>query len=937
MLVIVTVFSAMYCGFFALRGEMLYDFDQSESYYNTMFFESAVQRRMAELRRYVQENNREARTLSEEEETALCFELKEALLAIGEDLISHYSAYGFSADPFEGCVAPEDYLSAFREKKPELRDKPDEEYFFELADEDGVYGTEAQWRAYDLMLSGAYEFSAGINEEWFTLPVEDFLFYPQETDAYAVTETTAVDDEVPDSVPVTAPRSAAPAAADTATLPSAVPTTAVPTTAAPARENADWKNADFYRDYSRYAAENDGAVDPQGDWDDDAEYRGSERIARWLAECYSLRSFLVDSVGTADPEVYLAAEITVQSDRDVYGTYNTSDIFDDSFAQYLFYYPKTGEYITNIREYMPKPDAPMFSSDQSKEIRRAVAGLAEKSPWRVIVTADRAEHNVGNGTDGESSLRQEALGYSRMSYCMDAVQAMDGELYFFGDAAAHESDIFSYIEKDFGKGKIRQPVYLGAAAVSIVIFLLSAVYILAFGTKAPAGIDHLYNDWHFLLSGALAAGAWTGGVLFLSEVIRTYGLLGFREYKTSMADHTWTQTVMELTVPFLFACGVLVLFEYLVSVIRNGRNGRLIRHSFWFALPRWFVVKARSGRRGIPAHYRKQFVRALIAGIALILALCITEIALSDGYASGGYTFACLLALAVSVAVLVLVLRHLRGLDEIAGAAERIRNGDMTAEINVARLPKYLRPMADSVLRNRDGIKAAVEQSVRDERMKTALITNVSHDLKTPLTSIITYSDLLSKRELSDEEAEKYVGVINEKAITLKRLIEDLVEASKASTGNIRIERINLNLYEIAVQAVGEYADELENRGVEVVVNRPKEAVIVSADSRQTWRIIENLLSNVKKYAMRGTRVYIDVRKEGGYGIFEIKNVSESPLNIPAEELTQRFVRGDAARTTEGSGLGLSIARSLCELQGGRFEISIDGDLFKVCVALPLV
>ena len=220
--------------------------------------------------------------------------------------------------------------------------------------------------------------------------------------------------------------------------------------------------------------------------------------------------------------------------------------------------------------------------------------------------------------------------------------------------------------------------------------------------------------------------------------------------------------------------------------------------------------------------------------------------------------------------------------------------------------------------------------------MKTALITNVSHDLKTPLTSIITYSDLLSKRELGDGEAEKYVGVINEKAIRLKRLIEDLVEASKASTGNIKINTINLNLCEIAMQAVGENTDELEKRQLEAVVTCPEEGVTVFADSRQTWRIIENLLSNVKKYAMQGTRVYIDVRRQDGFGVIEIKNVSALPLNIPARELTQRFVRGDAARTTEGSGLGLSIARSLCELQGGRFEISIDGDLFKVCVALPL-
>lgn len=920
LMVILSAFSAMYCGFFAFRDELLYDFDKSQYYYNTMFFESAVQKRMAEIRAYAQESNKNALTMTEEDKDTVCADLRAALLGVSGDLFARYAAYGFTEDIFEDCTSSDEYFQAFHERRPDLRDKPDENLFFELAnDRADILITESQQTAYSLLDSGAYEFTAQIGDDRFTLPAQDMLyFYSSDGGGEDVTSTT---------VPVS-DRAEEPTAAETTAvaLPDVTERETAPTTRPPAETTA--LTYDFYKEYNEYTAQNQ--------WDPDELYKGSRDIARWLADCYALRTFLMDAVKTADPEAISAAQLTAEHPP-AYQPYVSVDIFDDSFAQYLYYYPETGEYITNIAEYKQKSETPMFSAADAGKMRAQAAGAAEKAEWRVVVTADRAEHNLGNGTDAEYTLRKEALGYTRMSNCLEEIRNVGGELYMFASDKEHESDVFSYIERDFGKAKLRQPLLIGGAAIGVFVFLVSAVYILTFGTKVPVGIDKLYNDWHFLLSGGLAAAAFYGGVVLLSQVIQSYGMLGFRYYKGYMIERTWDLTVIELLTPPLFAAGTLVLLEYLTSVIRSGRNGRLIRHSFWFSLPCWIIRKAKTRSGKIPTQYRKQFIFTFIIGIVLIFSLCIIEIGFSDRYESGPYAFGCLLALGIAISVLAVVLRHIRGIDEIACAAERIRNGDLTAEIDLKKLPKHLRSMADSVLRNRDGIKAAVEKSVRDERMKTALITNVSHDLKTPLTSIISYSDLLSKLELEDEKAKQYVGVINEKAITLKRLIEDLVEASKASTGNIKIEKVNLNLHEIALQTVGEYADELEKRGLEVVVNEPPQAVIVSADSRQTWRIIENLLSNVKKYAMKGTRVYIDLRRLGAFGVFEIKNVSETPLNIPPEELTQRFVRGDASRTTEGSGLGLSIARSLCELQGGRFEIAIDGDLFKVSVALPLV
>ena len=227
------------------------------------------------------------------------------------------------------------------------------------------------------------------------------------------------------------------------------------------------------------------------------------------------------------------------------------------------------------------------------------------------------------------------------------------------------------------------------------------------------------------------------------------------------------------------------------------------------------------------------------------------------------------------------------------------------------------------------GTKAAVETAVKGERLKAELITNVSHDLKTPLTSIVNYVFAPAQRRVR-RAANEYIKILKEKSNRLKALIDDLMEASKVSTGNIKINLSPVNLYELAMQISGEHSDVLEEKGIDIIIAKPEVEPIVWADSQQTWRIIENLFSNVKKYTMPGTRVYVDTTIENGYGCFSIKNISADALNIPAEELTQRFVRNDEARSGEGSGLGLSIAESLCKLQKGEFSITIDGDLFKL-------
>ena len=224
----------------------------------------------------------------------------------------------------------------------------------------------------------------------------------------------------------------------------------------------------------------------------------------------------------------------------------------------------------------------------------------------------------------------------------------------------------------------------------------------------------------------------------------------------------------------------------------------------------------------------------------------------------------------------------------------------------------------------------AVDERMRSERFKTELITNVSHDIKTPLTSIINYSDLICKEQPENEKVAEYAAVLLRQSERLKKLIEDLVEASKASTGSVDVLAAPCEVGVLLTQTVGEYEQRLRENDLELIAKQPETPVRIMADGRHLWRVFDNLMNNVCKYAQGGTRVYLTVEEKNGEAAISFKNTSKYPLDISADELMARFVRGDSARSTDGNGLGLSIARSLTELQNGRLELTVDGDLFKV-------
>jgi signal transduction histidine kinase len=258
----------------------------------------------------------------------------------------------------------------------------------------------------------------------------------------------------------------------------------------------------------------------------------------------------------------------------------------------------------------------------------------------------------------------------------------------------------------------------------------------------------------------------------------------------------------------------------------------------------------------------------------------------------------------------------------------------LSAKADTGRLVLDLRRHAEDLNAIGAGMARAVEQRLRGERLKTELITNVSHDIKTPLTSIINYIDLLRQENLPDRAGE-YVTVLERQSRRLSKLTDDLTEAAQAATGDLPTELRATGVCELVNQAVGEYSAQFAAQSLEPVVSLPAEEISVLADGRRLWRVMDNLLANACKYSLPGTRVYVDVRREENETVIACKNISRERLNIDSEELTERFVRGDASRSGEGSGLGLNIARSLVELQHGRFTLAIDGDLFKAEIRFP--
>lgn len=455
-----------------------------------------------------------------------------------------------------------------------------------------------------------------------------------------------------------------------------------------------------------------------------------------------------------------------------------------------------------------------------------------------------------------------------------------------------------------------------------------------------AAIDKVPGDVHFLVSAVLFGLCLGLPLAWMVDAVTD-----------SLDVWSWLPLGGALTTAVCF----LLAAEWLASVCRTVKSG----HGFWKhtllgKLAGWFGTNGKyivanwkeawANARYVPKQLPKRAVFWVI-GYMLINLLLINMMVNLAGPVD---LLLLVLLVAFNVYVLARAVRYLRGLDEIIAAS----GADADLTVNESGLPASLKTLAGNLTVTRETMDKAVAKAVQEERTRTELITNVTHDLKTPLTSLINYSDLLGRKaetkELGDEESVRYIGVIHDQSEKLKHLIDDLLEASKVSTGNVQLNRTTLNLTELAAQAIAEFAPEMEKNGNEIIFTGPDgrpatEEKLVFADGQKTYRILSNLLSNAQKYSAPNTRIYATLT-DGAPGAdgrtlttaFELKNTSAAPLNISAEELMERFVRGDRSRgETEGNGLGLSIARDLATLMDGDLQLDIDGDLFKATVTLP--
>lgn len=458
------------------------------------------------------------------------------------------------------------------------------------------------------------------------------------------------------------------------------------------------------------------------------------------------------------------------------------------------------------------------------------------------------------------------------------------------------------------------------------LVIVTSMVLLALGAGRKPYSDELYFNFTDRIWGDFYLVFW-----LLAEV----AMVGLAGELTQVLGQT---SILPSIVVVAVLSGFIGLI-YWMSTWKRIKGKCLLRQSFigliWLAtfgkLIHWFVDGIKAIKNGpfygLPLLISFGFLAVNVFTI-LLGAL------LTAGLGFFGFLLGSSLYLGGVGLVAIYLIYQDQQIDLTIGGLARIKAGDLDHKIHLRGTKPFLR-LADGINAVTEGLKAAVSHEIKSERMKAELITNVSHDLKTPLTSIINYVDLLKTEGLSSPDAPHYLEVLDQKSQRLKQLTEDLFEAAKASSGSLLVEPTEIGLKEFLHQALAEYQDRFEAGHLELRLSL-KEDLSVLADGRHLWRVLDNLLNNALKYAAPHSRVYIEAQRLGSVAEISIKNISAEALNMPAEELMERFKRGDESRTTEGSGLGLSIAEGLMQHQGGQFTVSIDGDLFKVILSLPL-
>ena len=484
--------------------------------------------------------------------------------------------------------------------------------------------------------------------------------------------------------------------------------------------------------------------------------------------------------------------------------------------------------------------------------------------------------------------------------------------------------------------------------LSIILFLGATIWLtLEAGRTAEDEELHLngFDHWKteiaavlivliWIVGSYIGIHFWNGNIYTMINDIPTYlkdGGTYFEYYYARGMDVSSAYMSASLYLPSLsiaelaeiYFYGVFTLgcfFMGYVSLIKRIKGRNLWKNSLLRVIVR-FIYKIYDNRKKTTKTVLLLCGFFLVQGIAVLF--------------RNGVTM--LLVLLADVGVFYVVLNGLLLKEKLKKGIEEIALGNMEYQIPLQGLRGENLKLAEMINGIANGFHMAVEEAMKNERLKTDLITNVSHDIKTPLTSIINYVAILKQSDIADPKIQGYLDILEAKAQRLKTLTEDVVEASKVSSGNISLEYMDVDLVEMIQQTEGEMAEKFEARNLKMIVNLPAEPAVVHVDGRRMWRVLENIFGNAAKYAMPGTRVYADLKLEEDTVDLSLKNVSEHQLNISVDELTERFIRGDLSRSSEGSGLGLSIAQSLTTMQGGTFNLYLDGDLFRVNIRFPRV
>ncbi len=503
------------------------------------------------------------------------------------------------------------------------------------------------------------------------------------------------------------------------------------------------------------------------------------------------------------------------------------------------------------------------------------------------------------------------------------------------DGMALVKDDFAQGQTAFGMQMPSNTYLYAAALICLFVFILITLFLCGKEGYIRESRGHLVNDIWLRRSDRMVL-----ELHWILDLVFALAMAGMCVYFFSVYERIGLPLVLTL-----FLIGVCIYFfdmalgDLLYSGIRLSKAGIL-----WETMFAHRIAEGVGRLRTSPGNKKHT---ALYTLLPYMLFLLINVLFLLMGMRIHWIFFLVLLLGDVFIAGGILYKQNLDR-QEIIHGIHKIRDGDLDHKIDGEAMRGDNAELAEAVNSIGDGLHSAVEKSMKDEKLKADLITNVSHDIKTPLTSIINYVDLLKREDIQDEKVRGYIQVLDEKSQRLKQLTEDLVEASKISSGTLSVELTKINLVEMVQQTIGEFYEKFDAAYLQPVFNPVNEELYVKADAKHLWRVIENLFNNVCKYALENTRIYLDVKEipvpfetpEGTYAdtvVFSVKNISANELNFDAEELTERFIRGDVSRSTEGSGLGLSIAKNLVTAMGGKFEISLDGDLFKVEVSFAKI